>query len=167
MLQPETPEEADEVKHTKAGQLRAVGIGVRAVQARMDGARDTIIDGVDFDLDETGACLRLQRKLHECAYKLPEYKWPFAADDAYDALKRMDAMGLEISADDLSAGDIIGWPSKRPGHIAIFAGKFFDPSKPDIIIENTSANRGVCGRGTTATRLSKCPQTYRVYRLWR
>ncbi|MEI6503313.1 MAG: hypothetical protein WCP21_20060 [Armatimonadota bacterium] len=113
-----------------------------AVQARIGGATEvTLGTGAakqTFDLDAGGYCNRFVRQVFETSLGLSPFTWYFGAAKACQTLAKLKP--YEVPLKDRQPGDILGFAGD-PGHICLYLGTDFDPSK-ELVAENTSARRG-------------------------
>ena len=142
-----------------------------APRARQEGKTTIVLGSGDnaqkFVLTERGYCARFVRQVYEAALDLGPYSWKYAAGDALEMCKKLDAAGFLVSDGKLVPGDIVGINkySGAHGHIAIYVGK---SGGEDMIAENTSsAVRGnPRGAGTKLTPYSEIiHRVTGVYRL--
>lgn len=128
--------------YTEQQRFLVVKQAVTAVKKRVAGAsRATLGNGSTaqvFDLVKGGYCNRFVRQCFETALEMSPFSWYFGAAKACQTLEKLEPYRLP-NLDDLKAGDILGF-NGDPGHIAIYVGTAFDPTK-DLVAENTISSR--------------------------
>ena len=134
------------MSYTRAVMSRVVEIAKAAAKAHAAGARTYTAhqhaDGTGvsqvMDLVEGGMCNRFVRQVYEVALGIPEQTWPYRAGRAVWTLDSLEAAHkrVNVGADGLQPGDIVGIHTGTFGHIAIYIGG-------GLVAENTT-------RGTPA-----------------
>ena len=128
--------------------LRMYRIALEAARESQEGSttyRPNTKYPQNFNLKAGGLCLRFVRQVTEVAAGLGEGTWHYAMPKAKQALRMMEADGLQVgnkhtSPSELKIGDIIGITTGVYGHIAIFMGLI---DGIHTVAENTSsASRG-------------------------
>lgn len=104
------------------------------------------INGVRFNLTETGYCARFVRLVHEAVLRLPPWGWAWNAANARYMEAKLKANGLGV--EEPEPGDVVAFNRRtgRYGHIGIFLGD-------GLFAENTSSK--VRGPGTVISDLSR------------
>lgn len=109
---------------------RIYQIALEAAHASQRGAdtyKPAATQSQNFDLKTGGMCLRFVRQVVEVAADLSAGTWEYAMPKAKQALRMMEADGLQVgdrytTLSNIKIGDIIGITTGVYGHIAIFMG---------------------------------------------
>ena len=135
--------------------VREVALAVATLAGQ--GATEATKNGRDFDLTETGMCMRFTRQVEEAAQDLSPFAWPWARHYAIQADFAMRDKGLRT--DDHERADVVCFNANKPagatpGHIACYLGG-------GMVAENTSsASRGIPEHaGTKLTHIDEIDPT--------
>lgn len=150
-----SPEEVPPMA-TPAQAKAIVAVALHCVRARESGRRVLPLGGGEFRqlfaFGKTGLCARAVRQWYEVGGHLLPHTWRFGAGNAVGMAKKLAGADCGIAWEDRQPGDILTFDTGGDGHVALYGGMV---DGKEVMFENTSANRGCCGAGTTMTRITR------------